>query len=108
MYQLVLMFHVLISIVIIGLVLIQQGKGSDMGGAFGSGASGTVFGSQGSGGFLFKLTGGLIVAFFLTSLSLSSMLASQTQLAPELLKQNEVNKNSIPVPNEKSKGQKKV
>ena len=101
MYQLVLMFHVLISIAIIGLVLIQQGKGSDMGGAFGSGASGTVFGSQGSGGFLFKLTSVLILLFFITSLSLSSMLSAQTKLNPELLKQQEVQKNSIPVPSEK-------
>jgi preprotein translocase subunit SecG len=99
MYQLVLTLHVLISIAIIGLVLIQQSKSSDMGGAFGSGASGTVFGSQGSGGFLFKLTGGLMIAFFLTSLALSSMLTAHTKINPELLKSQR--KTSIPIPSEK-------
>ena len=58
MYQLLLVVHVLIATVVIGLVLIQHGKGADIGAAFGSGASNTVFGSQGTGGFLFKLTGG--------------------------------------------------
>ncbi|MDA9272167.1 preprotein translocase subunit SecG, partial [bacterium] len=53
MYQLILIVHVLIAVVIIGLVLIQHGKGADIGAAFGSGASNTVFGSQGTGSFLF-------------------------------------------------------
>jgi preprotein translocase subunit SecG len=77
MYQIVLMFHVVIAIAVIGLVLIQHGKGADIGAAFGSGASNTVFGSQGTGNFLFKLTGGLVLAFFVTSLALSSIIASQ-------------------------------
>ena len=77
MYQLVLLVHVLVSLVIIGLVLMQQGKGSDMGSAFGSGASGTVFGSQGTGSFLFKLTASLVFVFFVTSLLLSSIVARQ-------------------------------
>lgn len=70
MYQLILMIHVVIAIVLIALVLIQHGKGADIGAAFGSGASQTVFGSQGSGSFLFRLTGGLAAAFFVTSLTL--------------------------------------
>lgn len=77
MYQLILMLHVLIAIVLIVMVLIQHGKGADMGAAFGSGASGTVFGSQGVGGFLFKFTGGLAIAFFVTSLSLSYIVSSR-------------------------------
>ncbi len=77
MYQLVLLVHVLVSLAIIGLVLMQQGKGADMGSAFGSGASGTVFGSQGTGSFLFKLTASLVFVFFVTSLLLSSMVARQ-------------------------------
>ena len=64
MYQLLLIIHIVIAIGIIGLVLLQHGKGADMGAAFGSGASNTVFGSQGTGSFLFKLTGGLVLAFF--------------------------------------------
>jgi preprotein translocase subunit SecG len=100
MYQLVLMVHVLAAIAIIGLVLIQHGKGADMGAAFGSGASNTVFGSQGTGGFLFKLTGFFAVVFFVTSLSLSSMVASQfktaeTQIIPQ---QTTVPESKIPLP----------
>ena len=79
MYQLILIIHVLVALTIIGLVLIQHGKGADIGASFGSGASNTVFGSQGTGGFLFKLTGGLVLTFFVTSLLLSSIVASQYQ-----------------------------
>ncbi|MCP0912826.1 MULTISPECIES: preprotein translocase subunit SecG [Legionella] len=100
MYQLVLMVHVVIAIVIIGLVLIQHGKGADIGAAFGSGASNTLFGSQGTGGFLFKLTGGLALTFFVTSLSLSYMVSSQYQKAEQqaIPKQATLPDNKIPVP----------
>ena len=70
MYQLFLAIHVLIAVGLIGLVLVQQGKGAGMGAAFGSGASSTVFGAQGSGSFLMKITAVLATAFFITSLSL--------------------------------------
>ncbi|RUR11231.1 preprotein translocase subunit SecG [Legionella septentrionalis] len=100
MYQLVLMVHVVVAIVIIGLVLIQHGKGADIGAAFGSGASNTLFGSQGTGGFLFKLTGGLALTFFVTSLSLSYMVSSQYQKAEQqaIPKQATLPDNKIPVP----------
>jgi preprotein translocase subunit SecG len=71
MYQLVLLIHVLVSAFIVLLVLIQQGKGATMGAAFGSGASQTVFGSRGSGSFLFRLTMGCLAVFFVTSISLN-------------------------------------
>ncbi len=67
-------FHVLqilLAIGLIGLVLIQHGKGADAGAAFGSGASGTVFGSQGSGNFLSRTTGFLAALFFINSLILA-------------------------------------
>ena len=73
--QIVLIFHVLVAISLIALVLLQQGKGAAMGAAFGSGASGTVFGSRGSRGFLYKLTGGLAIAFFATSIILTYLAA---------------------------------
>lgn len=100
MYQLVLIIHVLIATAVIGLVLIQHGKGADIGAGFGSGASNTVFGSQGTGSFLFKLTGGLVLAFFVTSLTLSSMMSNQYQKADQLVvpAQPAVPKGSIPVP----------
>ena len=68
---LVLVLHVLVALAIIGLVLIQHGKGADMGSGFGSGASSTVFGSEGAGNFLTRLTTGIIIAFFVTSFGLA-------------------------------------
>ncbi|MFT6750769.1 MAG: preprotein translocase subunit SecG [Candidatus Azotimanducaceae bacterium] len=68
---LVLIVHVLASLAIIGLVLIQHGKGADMGSGFGGGASGTVFGSGGAGNFLQKTTTYLAIGFFLTSFGLA-------------------------------------
>jgi len=85
MYQLILMIHVVIAILIIGLVLIQHGKGADIGAAFGSGASNTVFGSQGTGSFLFKLTGGLALTFFGTSVALSYMVSTQYEKAQTMI-----------------------
>ncbi len=67
-------FHVLqvlVAIGLVGLVLIQHGKGADAGAAFGSGASATVFGSQGSGNFLSRATAVLAALFFLNSLILA-------------------------------------
>lgn len=84
MQQLILIIHVIIAMVLIGLVLIQHGKGADIGASFGSGASQTVFGSQGSATFLTKLTGALAFVFFITSLTLG-YLGSQATKAPKSL-----------------------
>ena len=67
----VLIVHVLAALAIIGLVLIQHGKGADMGAGFGSGASATVFGSGGAGNFLTRMTTTIAIAFFLTSFGLA-------------------------------------
>ena len=69
--QFLLGIHLMLSLSIIGLVLLQRGKGADAGAGFGSGASGTVFGARGSATFLSKLTGALVACFFVTSLSLA-------------------------------------
>ena len=69
--QLLLICHALLAVGIISLVLIQHGKGADVGAAFGSGASNTVFGSRGSGSFLTRLTTVLALLFAVTSISLS-------------------------------------
>jgi len=61
------------ALAIIGLVLLQQGKGADMGAAFGSGASATLFGSRGSATFLSRLTAGFATAFFATSIGLAAV-----------------------------------
>ncbi len=71
MYQFILAIHVFAAIAVILLVLVQQGKGATMGAAFGSGASQTVFGSRGSGSFLLRVTIGLVVVFFATSITLN-------------------------------------
>jgi len=71
MYQFILLIHVFAAVLLVALVLVQQGKGASMGAAFGSGASQTVFGSRGSGSFLFRLTMGFVAVFFITSLSLN-------------------------------------
>ncbi len=76
--QILLIVHVLIAASIVGLILMQQGKGADMGAAFGSGASGTVFGSRGSSNFLTRATAILATLFFLSSLTLF-VLATQTK-----------------------------
>ena len=63
--------QVILSLALIGLVLIQHGRGADAGAAFGSGASATVFGARGSGSFLSRATGILAALFFLTSMALA-------------------------------------
>jgi preprotein translocase subunit SecG len=67
----VLIVHVLAAAGIIGLVLVQHGKGADVGAAFGTGSAGSVFGSAGSANFLSRMTAGLALVFFLTSIGLS-------------------------------------
>src|SRR5438045_6810772 len=104
MYQLILMIHVMVAVVLIGLVLIQHGKGADIGAAFGSGASNTLFGSQGTCGFLFKLTFGLALTFFATSLLLSYMVATHYRTADQRSILHQENVPTIPIPQDSSKG----
>jgi preprotein translocase subunit SecG len=71
METLLLVLHVVAALAIIGLVLLQHGKGADMGAAFGGGASGSVFGATGSANFLSRATAILATIFFLTSMGLT-------------------------------------
>jgi len=77
MQTLIIVVHVITAITIVGLVLLQQGKGADAGASFGSGASQTVFGSSGSGSFLVRATTVAAVIFFVTSLSLAIFASNQ-------------------------------
>jgi len=77
MQTFLIVVHVVIAVAIVGLVLIQQGKGAQVGAAFGGGASGTVFGAQGSATFLSKTTAVLATLFFMSSLSLAWMASGQ-------------------------------
>ncbi|HHJ15272.1 MAG TPA: preprotein translocase subunit SecG [Gammaproteobacteria bacterium] len=84
-----LVVHLLVAIGVIGLVLIQHGKGADAGAAFGAGAaggaSGSVFGAKGSSNFLSRTTGVLATIFFVTSLSLAYTSKSTTNQSDSLL-----------------------
>ncbi len=101
MQTILLLVHVLAALGMIGLILMQHGKGADAGAAFGSGASATVFGSQGSASFVTRLTAGLATLFFITSLSLAYF-AGQTDEAAtsvvdrvELPKQESVSQPAV-------------
>ncbi len=74
----VLILHVIAAAGIIGLVLVQHGKGADVGAAFGTGSAGSVFGSAGSANFLSRMTAGLALVFFLTSIGLSFLSNKRT------------------------------
>ena len=80
--QVLNIFHVLIAIAMIAFILIQKGAGATAGAAFGSGASGTVFGSRGAGNFLSRTTWVLATLFCLISLSMA-VIASRSSLTPE-------------------------
>ncbi|MDJ0871394.1 MAG: preprotein translocase subunit SecG [Gammaproteobacteria bacterium] len=73
MQPVLLVVQILVAISLIALVLLQHGKGADMGAAFGAGASGTVFGSRGSASFLTRVTAVLAAVFFLNSMVLAYM-----------------------------------
>ena len=99
MHQLVLFIHVFAAVALVALILIQHGKGADMGAAFGSGASATVFGARGSISFLVKVTGTLAVTFFATSLILNSLTthgiknAAQVQIPVPATQEQQQNNN---------------
>ena len=74
-----LVVHVLVAVGICVLVLLQHGKGADMGAAFGSGSAGSLFGSSGAANFLSRSTGILAAVFFVTSLGLTFLSASPSK-----------------------------
>ena len=78
LYTALVSFHIFACIFLIAVVLLQTGKGADMGAVFGGGSSETVFGSSGAGNFLTKLTAGIAILFMLTSLVMTYGLARQT------------------------------
>ncbi len=77
-HTVLLIVHVLAAVGVIVLVLLQHGKGADMGAAFGGGASGSVFGATGSANFLSRSTSVLATVFFLTSLGLAYLATNQS------------------------------
>jgi preprotein translocase subunit SecG len=97
MYQVIIVIHVLLGVGIIGLILMQQGKGADAGAAFGSGASGSVFGAQGAASFLSRTTAILATLFFTTSLGLA-MLNSQKGVSTDIMSTPAVEQDSLGLP----------
>jgi preprotein translocase subunit SecG len=81
--QVLIVCYLVVALLLIGFVLIQQGKGADMGASFGAGGSNTVFGSSGSGNFMTKITAVLATFFFVISLLLGSIAANKNEKADE-------------------------
>lgn len=79
MYQVLLIIYPIIAIALIAFILVQQGKGADMGASFGAGASGTVFGASGAGNFLTRTTTILAIVFFAISLLLGNLTAHSSK-----------------------------
>lgn len=73
LHQILLIVYLIVSVVLIGFILLQQGKGADAGASFGGGASGTVFGAAGAGNFLSRTTAILATVFFVVSLVLGNL-----------------------------------
>ena len=114
MESIVVIVHIVVAVAIIGLVLLQQGKGADAGASFGSGSSQTVFGASGSGNFLTRATTIAATLFFITSLSLAifarenagmSSTAGLPVVNEELLEESLPNLSDIPQPETAAPGQ---
>ena len=83
MYEALLVVFLIVAIGLVGLIMLQQGKGADMGASFGAGASGTLFGASGSGNFMTRMTGILAALFFIISLALGNINSNKTSKGSE-------------------------
>ncbi|WP_262966564.1 preprotein translocase subunit SecG [Methylobacter psychrophilus] len=97
MYQVIIVIHVLLGLGIIGLILMQQGKGADAGAAFGTGSAGSVFGAQGAASFLSRATAILATLFFITSLGLA-MINGHKGVAFDLMSSPDVQQDALGIP----------
>ena len=84
MENLVLFVHLIVALAIVGLILLQQGKGAEMGASFGAGASQTLFGSSGSGNFFSRMTAILATVFFVTSFTLAILAKQRTGVVEDM------------------------
>lgn len=97
MYTLIIVIHVTVCLILIGVVLLQAGKGAEMGAAFG-GSSQTVFGSRGAATFLSKLTVGAAVVFMVTSLTLSVLSRERSVVSSVIDSSTSQDSEEIPKP----------
>jgi len=88
LFSTILLVHIVSAVSVIGLVLVQHGKGADMGAAFGSGASGSLFGSTGSANFLSRTTAVLAALFFATSLALAYIASNKPRIAGGVMQES--------------------
>lgn len=98
MFSVTLTVHILVGLTVIGLVLLQHGKGADMGAAFGSGSSGSLFGASGSANFLSRATAVLATIFFLTSLGLAYMAGKRPAVEGNSVMDAVKTETSVPAP----------
>ena len=97
LFTIILLVHILAAVGVVGLVLVQHGKGADMGAAFGSGASGSLFGATGSANFLSRSTAVLAAVFFATSLALAYIASNKPKTTGGVM-QNAVESRSVTAP----------
>ena len=83
MYEALLVIFLIVAIALVALIMLQQGKGADMGASFGAGASGTLFGSSGSADFMTRTTAILATLFFIISLALGNINSNKTNKGSE-------------------------
>lgn len=98
LYNILLVVLIVVSVAMIVLILMQQGKGADAGAAFGSGASGTVFGARGAATFLSRTTAVLATIFFLTALALAYLVADQKTTSGSVMDQVAPTQQETPPP----------
>lgn len=93
MFEVLLVIYLVVALCLIGLILIQQGKGADMGASFGAGASATLFGSSGAANFLTRSTAILAIIFFALSLTIGNLSANHSKAEDEW---NDLGKDAAP------------
>ena len=98
LWNVMIVIHVIAALVIIGLVLIQHGKGADMGAAFGSGSSGSLFGATGSANFLSRATAILAAIFFMTSLGMAYVATHKPRSGSSGVMDGVAPKSAVPTP----------
>ncbi|MEF8700686.1 MAG: preprotein translocase subunit SecG [Candidatus Accumulibacter sp. UW26] len=98
LFSVALTVHIVAAIGVIVLVLVQHGKGADMGAAFGSGASGSLFGATGSANFLSRATAALATVFFITSLSLAYLASSKPKTTGSVMQDAVNSAPAVPAP----------
>ncbi len=103
MENLVTIIHLFACFGVIGLVLMQHGKGADMGAAFGSGSSGSLFGVSGSSNFLSRTTAIFVIIFFLTSIALAFIAAQKSGTAASVVKA--IDSSELQQPSETKSGE---